>query len=298
MKLTILGCNAAAPAYGRKPTAQLLNINEENFLIDCGEGTQMRIQENKARASRIHHIFISHLHGDHFFGLIGLVNTMSLLGRQAPLHIYGPKKLKEIIEIQLQYELSFKLHFRFIEEGERAVLLDKKSVEVRCFPVNHSVPTHGFIFTAKQRQRSLNLEALRKYEVPKYFYSRLTEGEDYTQKNGDVLLNSWLTHAGKKNKKFAYTADTSPHECYKNDIRKVDLLYHESTYTKMHQLKASERFHSTAAEAATVAKECEVEKLLIGHYSSRYKELDEFLEEAKPIFENTVLAREGAVFEI
>ena len=298
MKVKILGCNSATPAYGRHPTAQVLNIKEQLFLIDCGEGTQMRMQDFKVKRNRINHIFISHLHGDHYFGLIGFLNSLALTGREKEIHIYCPEPLKAIIDIQLFHELSYPLHFHFLNYNKEEVIYDSASLQVRSFPVHHSIETWGFLFTEKERKRVLLPEECRHYEIPKYFYKRLTAGEDYTKKDGEVIKNEWLTKAGKKPCSYAYTADTAPHDKYFGIIKNVDLLYHEATFEESQLQKAIERQHSTARQAAEVAKNADVNALLIGHYSSRYKSLDTILAEAKSVFENTILAVEGEEVEV
>lgn len=298
MEVLILGSNSAAPAYGRYPSAQVINIREQLFLLDCGEGAQMRMQEYKVKRRNLHHIFISHLHGDHFFGLIGFLNSMALLGRETPMHIYAPKKLKDILELQLEYELSYPIHYHFLEAEMETILVDTESVRITAFPVFHSIPTHGFLFVQKEKKRILLPDELRKYEIPKYFYPRLSAGEDYQQKNGEVIQNDWVTSPGKQEKKYAYTADTAPHEKYMDIIMGVDLLYHEATYTEKYLDKAVARKHSTAQQAAQVALQAGVGKLIIGHFSSRYKVLDDLLSEAVGVFPNTVLAVEGESFRL
>ncbi len=298
MKVKILGCNSATPAYGRHPTSQVVNIKEQLFLIDCGEGTQMQMQKYSVKRNRINHIFISHLHGDHYFGLIGFLNSLALYGREKEMHIYCPEMLQAIIEIQLFHPLSFPLHFHFLNFEREAMIYDSGSVTVKSFPVHHSIDTCGFLFTEKERKRMLLPEEIRHYEIPKYFYSRLTEGEDYTQKNGEVIENQWVTKEGKKPTTYAYTADTAPHEKYYDIIKNADLLYHEATYEEAHLQKAIDRLHSTAKQAATVAKNASVKQLIIGHYSSRYKEMDSLIVEARSVFENTVLAVEGEEVEV
>lgn len=298
MKLKILGCNSATPAFGRNPTSQVLNIKEQLFLIDCGEGTQMQMQKFSVKRNRINHIFISHMHGDHYFGLIGFLNSLALYGREKEMHIYAPKELKAIIEIQLFHELSFQLHFHFLDFETEQTIYDSDSVQVKSFPVHHSIETCGFLFIEKERKRILLPEECRHYEIPKYFYKRLTLGEDYEQKNGEVVENKWVTKEGKKPSTYAYTADTAPHEKYFEIIKGADLLYHEATYEQSHLDKAVNRQHSTAIQAATVAKNTGVKQLLIGHYSSRYKLLDTILEEAKSVFVETVLAVEGEELEV
>ena len=298
MKVKILGCNSATPAYGRHPTSQVVNIKEQLFLVDCGEGTQMRMQDFDVRRNQINHIFISHLHGDHYFGLIGFLNSLALTGREKEMHIYCPEPLKAIIEIQLFHDLSYPLHFHFLNKGKNEILYDSESVQIQSFTVHHSIDTWGFLFTEKERKRVLLPEECRHYEVPKYFYKRLTVGENYTKKDGELIKNEWLTKAGKKPSTYAYTADTAPHDCYLDIIKNVDLLYHEATFEERHIEKAIDRLHSTARQAATVAKNSNVKKLLIGHYSSRYRELDVIIEEAKSVFENTVLAMEGEEIQV
>ncbi len=298
MQVLILGSNSATPAYGRFPTSQVVTVKEQNYLVDCGEGAQMRMQDFKVKRSRINHVFISHMHGDHYFGLIGFLNSLALNGRNKELHLFCPEALKAIIEIQLMWELPYKIIYHFLKEEAVHVLLDNNQVQVIAFPVAHSIPTHGFLFIEKERKRVLLPEELRKYEVPKYFYSRLAEGESYTQKNGEVIENEWVTAAGKKEKKYAYTADSAPHEKYEAIIKEVDLLYHESTYTELHADKAIERGHCTASQAAQVAKKAHVKQLIIGHFSSRYEEVDVMLKEAQLVFPNTQLALEGCVFEV
>jgi ribonuclease Z len=298
MKVKILGCNSATPAFGRHPTSQVVNIKEQLFLIDCGEGTQMQMQKFGVKRNRINHIFISHLHGDHYFGLIGFLNSLALYGREKEMHIYCHEPLKKIIEIQLFHDLSFPLHFHFLNDNEEQTIYDSDSVQVKSFPVYHSIETCGFLFSEKERKRVLLPAECRHYEVPQYFYKRLTAGEDYTRKGGEVIKNEWLTQAGKTPSSYAYTADTAPHEKYFEIIKNVDLLYHEATFEEAHLDKAINRKHSTAKQAAEIAKNSSSKKLLIGHYSSRYKELDRILAEAKAIFEHTVLAIEGEEIEV
>lgn len=298
MKITILGNNSALPAYGRYPTAQVIEINEHYFLMDCGEGAQMRMQQFGVKSTRINHIFISHMHGDHFYGLVGFISSLSLWGRERELYLYCPKEIKSILEFQLKWDLGFTIIYKLIEEGERLILIDEEKYEVSCFPVYHSVPTHGFKFIEKKRKRVLLPMKLQQYEIPKYFYKNLTEGEDYETRDGALIKNEWVTMDGHPNKVYAFCADTryAPEIC--DDIEGVDLLYHESTYLDDSQHKAVERFHSTAKEAAAIAKQARAKKLLVGHFSSKYKELDAFVDEAKTVFEFTELALEGMTFEI
>lgn len=298
MKVTILGNNSALPAYGRYPTAQVVDISDQLFLMDCGEGTQMRMQQYGIRSQRISHIFISHAHGDHYFGLVGYISSMSLLGRQKKLYIYCNAFIKKVVDLQLPWNLGFEIEYRLLEEAESGVLLMHEKYEVSCFPVYHSVPTHGFIFSEKKRKRILLPDKLMEFKIPKYFYVKLTEGEDYITKSGITISNESLTLPGHPDKRYAFTADTRYNDDICTNIKGVDLLYHESTYLHENLEKAIERFHSTAQEAALIARQAECKKLIIGHFSSKYKELQPFLDEAKGVFTNTELALEGEVFEV
>ncbi|MBL7765380.1 MAG: ribonuclease Z [Chitinophagaceae bacterium] len=298
MNLTILGNNSALPAYGRFPTAQVLEMHGQVFLIDCGEGAQMRMQQFAVRSARINHILISHMHGDHFLGLAGFISSLSLLGREKKLNIYCPKEIRKIIQLQLPWKLGFEIHYHFLKEGERAILIDAEKYAVSCFPVYHSVPTHGFLFTEKKRKRVLVPKYLQEYEIPKYFYARLAEGEDYTDKYGEVVKNDWVTAEGHPPKVYAYTADTRFAPEIIPDIQGADLLYHESTYLHERIDKAIDRLHTTALQAGTIARDAGVKKLIIGHFSSKYKDLQPFEDEARSVFENTELALEGKTFEI
>lgn len=298
MKITILGNNSALPAYGRFPTAQVIEINEQLFLMDCGEGAQMRMQQFGVKSARINHIFISHMHGDHYLGLVGFLSSLSLLGRERDLFIYAPKEIKKIIELQLPWNLGYKIHYQFIEEGEKKLLVTDDKFEVSCFPVYHSVPTHGFLFKELKRKRILLPKEVQKYEIPKYFYRKLTEGEDYINKDQEIVPNEWVTLEGHPNKSYAFCADTrfAPEIC--DDIRHADLMYHETTYLEEAKAKAIERYHSTAKEAAQIAELANATRLIIGHFSSKYKDLQLMLDEAQAVFSQTELALEGKVFEL
>ena len=206
MKVTILGNNSALPAYGRYPTAQVVDINDQLFLMDCGEGCQMRMQQFKVKSDRINHIFISHVHGDHYLGLVGFISSMSLKGRERDLYIFCPKEIKKIIELQLPWSLGFPIHYHFLEEGKAAILVEEEKYRIECFPVYHSVPTHGFKFIEKKRKRILVPNNLRDYEIPKYFYKRLTDGEDYTFSNGEIIKNEWVTKEGLPQKVYCFGA--------------------------------------------------------------------------------------------
>ena len=299
LALTILGNNSAIPAFGRNPTAQVLQLGDETFLIDCGEGTQLQMSKYKIRRSKVNHIFISHLHGDHYFGLIGLLTSMSLLNRTHDLHLYGPPALKQIIDIQFEVadtNLSYKLHFHpLMQEG---VIADDNKFSVQCFTVQHRVECWGFLFRQKKKPRSIDALRVKAYEIPASFYEKLQRGEDYVTSKGTVIPNDEVTVPNTPVKSYAYCADTIFDESICEKIRGVDLLYHETTYLKDAADKAAARFHCTTEQAGTIAKKAAAKKLLIGHFSSRYELLDEFLAETMEVFENTEIAVEGACFRV
>jgi len=299
LALTILGNNSAVPAFGRNPTAQVLQNQYDIFLIDCGEGTQLQMSKYKIRRSRISHIFISHMHGDHYFGLIGLLTSMSLLSRTQDLHLHAPPQLKEIIDLQLaaaNTTLNYKVHFHPLCEAGNIANTNKISVET--FKVKHRIECWGFLFREIKKPRSIDVEKVRSFEVPSSYFEQLQNGKDYITKKGTIISNEELTVAAAKSKSYAYCADTIYDESLAEKIKGVDLVYHEATYLKDQHLRAAERFHSTTIQAAEIAKKAAAGKLLIGHFSSKYDLLDEFLLEAKTIFEQTELALEGLCFKI
>lgn len=299
LALTILGNNSALPAWDRNPTAHILQSFEECYLIDCGEGTQTQMVKYKIRRSRLNHIFISHLHGDHYFGLIGLLTSMSLLGRTQPLHLHAPAALEQVINLQLSVagiKLSYQLYFNAIT-AEMIIVNDNKII-IESFKVKHRIECWGFLFTEKKNPRKIDNDRAKAYEIPKTFYEKLQKGEDYITIKGTIIPNEEVTIAGIKPKRYAYCADTIYDETLIEKIKFVDLLYHEATYLKDLEQRAAERFHSTTIQAAAIAKKGEVKKLLIGHFSSKYEMLDEFLTEATEVFENTELALQGVSYRI
>lgn len=301
INLTILGNNSAIPAHGRHPTAQIVEIKEQLFLVDCGEGTQIQMQKFNIRKKRINYIFISHLHGDHYFGLIGLITSMGLLGRTNTLTIYSPPELQKIIELILSVGptlLPFPLVFESIAANEARTLLDTEQYTVSCFPVEHRIQCHGFLFKLKEGERKLLPEECKAHGLPTSYFNALKKGADYIKKDGSLVKNEWVTINGAPEKKYAYCADTIFTESFLSHIRNVDLLYHESTFLKEDSEKANARFHSTAEQAATIALKAGAKKLLLGHYSSRYLELDDFYNEAKETFSNVEASVEGTTYEV
>ncbi len=297
--VTILGNNSALPAFDRHPTSQVVTMDEHLLMVDCGEGTQMQIAKYKIRRSKINHIFISHLHGDHYFGLIGLITSMGLLGRQQDLHLYAPAPLKQMIDLQLKVAdttLPFPLHFHVLQE-EGMIAKDNK-FEVSCFRVYHRIECWGFRFRQIKPSRKVNPEKARELNVPSSFFERLKWGENYITKDGSIVENEWVTFPAPKAKSYAYSADTIYDERIIEKVQGADLLYHEATYLKDLEDRASKRFHCTTVQAATIAQKAAVEKLIIGHFSSKYESLKEFEEEAKEVFPNTELAIEGVTYRI
>ncbi len=299
LAVTILGNNSAVPAFDRHPTSQVVTLDGFNFLVDCGEGTQIQMINYKIRRSRISHIFISHLHGDHYFGLIGLLTSMSLLNRTQDLHLHAPPELEQLISLQLNYastHLSYPLHFHPITKA--GMIADGNKMTVECFAVNHRIPCWGFIFREKKNPRKLNPERAKIYEIPAAFYERLQQGEDYVTKKGTIVPNEEVTTEAPKPKSYAYCADTIYDESIAEKVTGVDLLYHETTYLKDLHERAAARFHSTTIQAAAIAEKADVKKLLIGHFSSKYEELDEFLQETTEVFKQTELAIQGCCYII
>ena len=299
LAVTILGNNSALPAFDRHPTSQVVTIDEHLLLVDCGEGTQMQIAKYKIRRSKINHVFISHLHGDHYFGLIGLITSMGLLGRQQDIHVYAPAPLKEMIDMQLRVadtSLPFPLHFHPLQE--EGIIVKESKFEVSCFRVFHRIECWGFKFRQIRPPRKVNPEKTKEYNVPSSFYERLKWGEDYISREGDIIKNEWVTNRAPKGKSYAYSADTIYDERIVEKVKGVDLLYHEATYLKDLEERARKRFHCTSVQAAAIAGKAEVEKLIIGHFSSKYENLQEFEIQAREVFPNTELATEGVTYRV
>jgi ribonuclease Z len=300
MKVTILGNNSALPAYGRHPTAQAVSVYGEVILLDCGEGTQIQMQRFGLRWRHMHHIYISHLHGDHYFGLPGLINSMSLLGRTAPLHLYAPAPLESIMNDILNVadtKLSYPFEFHPLPEGVE-VLTDNELFSVTCFPVSHRIECHGFLIERKTKGRKLLPEKCQEYGIPAAYYDKLKKGADYERKDGEIIKNEWVTTDGPSAKRYAYCADTIFTDSFVPVIQGADTVYHECTYLEKDGEKATARYHSTAAQAAQVAKLANAKQLLLGHFSSKYKDLEPFREEAESIFPNVLITAEGTAYEI
>ncbi|MCK4561904.1 MAG: ribonuclease Z [Flavobacteriaceae bacterium] len=302
IKLTFLGTAGAIPTARRNHTAILLDYQGEHMLIDCGEGTQSQLRKYKVKFSKIKHIFISHLHGDHFYGLIGLISTFSLLNRQTELHIFAPKGAEEIIKLQLKLSKSwihFPLHFHELKSKKSELIFEDENVEIHTIPLKHRIYTNGFLFQEKIAERKLNIPAILKHkEIEICDYQNLKNGKDFTKSNGTIIPNKDLTAIPLPILKYAYCSDTIYFEDIIPIIKGADLLYHESTFLEDKLELATKTKHTTAMQAATIAQKAQVKKLILGHYSSRYKDLNLFLNEAKLNFENVELSIEGKEFLI
>lgn len=299
--VTVLGSSAAIATSERNLTSHLVNHCDRLFLIDCGEGTQFRLRELKVRTKNIKHIFISHLHGDHFYGLIGLLSTMHLLRRTNELTIYGPPLLKEIIQLQLEASettLYYPLNFKVTNAEMEEVIYDDGKLTISSLPMKHRIPTTGFIFREKELPRHIVKTAVDRYGVPLVFYNALRSGSDYKADDGEIISNSLLTLPSEPSRSYAFCSDTVYNEDIIESIRGCDLLYHESTFSHDKVEAAHEKMHSTTVQAATIALKADAKKLMLGHFSARYDDLTPLLEEAQRTFSETIIAEEGVTFYI
>ncbi|GAA4946646.1 ribonuclease Z [Algibacter agarivorans] len=300
MKLSILGCYSATPRTLNNTTSQVLEINNHMFLIDCGEGTQVQLRKHKIKFNRIKHIFISHLHGDHFFGLVGLISTFRLLTRETDLHIYGPKGIKEVVTLQMKLADSwtnYNLYFHELTSKKSELIFDDDKVEVHTIPLNHRVYTNGYLFKEKPGERKLSIGAVENANINVAYYRKLKQGFDVVNEDGVTIKNETVTKPGRKPKSYAFCSDTMYKEDIVPIIKNVDVLYHESTFLEQHAHLAEKTKHATAKQAASIAKQAHVGTLLLGHYSTRYDGLNAFKEEAQAVFEHVELAEDGKTFK-
>jgi ribonuclease Z len=295
-EVTILGCGSAVPTLSRSTSAQYVNVLERHLLIDCAEGTQLQLRRYKAKFQKIDHIFISHLHGDHFLGLVGLLSTFHLLGRTRPVCIYGPEKLREIIDLTLHgfnNKLNFDWKLRNLNFKNKELIFEDNLIEVHSFPLKHRIDCCGFLIQEKERERNIKKDKILEYNISLADIPDLKRGTDFTANNGDVISNAELTEDPLPARSYAYCSDTMYSDATIEAVRNVDVLYHEATFTSDLASRAKKTYHSTAKQAAEVAAKAEVGKLVVGHYSARYKDLDKFEEEISPVFSNYVLAEDG-----
>lgn len=299
--LTILGCGSALPTRRNFPSAQLLELRDKQFLIDCGEGTQIRMRQMGVRTNRMGHIFISHLHGDHCFGLIGLISSLGMLNRTADLHIHAFKDLEKIMEPQIRYfcnDLPYKIIFHSIDPRKYELIYEDRSVSVYSIPLKHRVPSCGFLFEEKPRDRHIIREMIDFYHIPTWRIPKIKQGEDFVTEDGELIPNAALTAPSDPPKRFAYCSDTAYSKKIIPFIQGVDCLYHEATFMEEELQRSAETFHSTARQAGEIALKAGVKKLIIGHYSARYASQGKLLEEARSVFPETIPGEDMTVYEI
>lgn len=295
MDLHILGCGSALPTTKHFPTSQVLNIRDKLFMIDCGEGAQLQFRKSKLKFSRLNHIFISHLHGDHCFGLLGLISTLNLLGRTAELHIHSPKGLEELLRPMLDFfnkQMTYRIVFHPFETREPALIYEDRSVAVTTIPLCHRLPTCGFLFAEKPSPNHILREMTDFYQVPLYELNKIKNGADFITPDGTIIPNNRLTRPADPPRKYAYCSDTLPLPSVVEQIKGVDLLFHEATFADEDAPRAKETYHTTASQAASLAREAGVKRLLIGHFSARYEDEVLLLEQARKVFPTTSLAKE------
>ncbi len=299
--VTILGSNAAIPAYNRHPSSQVLNYNGNLFMIDCGEGTQFRMQKFGIKRAHLNNIFISHLHGDHYFGLVALLTSFNLNWREHPLHVYGPPGLEEIINLQFKHsntQLRYQLVFHPVLDDKPALIYEDTHLTVETIVLKHRLPTTGFLFKEKPAPRKILAEKIEEYNIPYQVISDIKKGADFITDAGNVIANSELTTDPAPPRSYAYCSDTIYIESFLPQIKDIDTLYHEATFIHEHEERAQETFHTTTKQAAKLAQMANAGKLIIGHFSARYEDLNILLAESREVFPSTVLANEGETIVI
>ncbi len=295
-ELHILGCGSALPTTRHFATSQVVNLRDKLFMIDCGEGAQMQLRKSRLKFSRLNHIFISHLHGDHCFGLMGLISTFGLLGRTAELHIHSPKGLEELLTPMLNFfchTLAYKVIFHEFDTRQTSVVYEDRSMTVTTIPLQHRIPCCGFLFAEKARSNHIIRDMVDFYKVPVYELNRIKNGSDYVTPEGEVIANTRLTRPSDPPRKYAYCSDTIFRPEIVKQLSGVDLLFHEATFAESELARAKETYHTTAAQAARIALEAGVRQLVIGHFSARYEDESILLKEASAVFPNTILAKEN-----
>lgn len=297
----ILGCGSALPTTQHLTTSQIINLRDKLYMMDCGEGTQVQMRKMRIKFSRLNHIFISHLHGDHCFGLPGLISTFGMLGRTATLHIHAPKEIEDylppILKLFNQY-LPYKVHLNIIDPTQHALVMENRSLEVYSIPLHHRIPTCGFLFKEKQKEDHLVKEMADFYQIPTKLLQGIKQGEDFITPEGEIIPNSRLTRPAVPAKKYTYCSDTAYYPPIIPIIKEVDLLYHEATFAECDAVRAKKTYHTTAKQAAEIARSAQVKKLLIGHFSARYEDDQPLKEEADTIYPDTILAKEGLTLSL
>lgn len=300
-EVTVLGISGAIPAHSRHPTSHYINYNGHGFLIDCGEGTIIQMQHLSIKFGKLDHIFITHLHGDHFFGLMGLITSFNLNYRETDLYIYGPEGIKEIVETHFKYtktKLRFQVHFHVVDTESSAIVYEDHNLTVVNFPLKHRIPTTGYMIKEKKSARKILGEKIQEYNIPIHQIMQIKNGADFILSNGSVIANSELTIDSPPARSYAFCSDTLYNESILDYIHDVNLLYHEATFIHAHAERAAETGHSTTTQAATIAKKANAGKLIIGHFSARYENLGELLLECQSVFPKTVLGSEGRTYEV
>ncbi len=300
-EVTILGCGSAKPSTRHFPSAQIVNVRDKLFLVDCGEGTQIQMCRNRIRFARMDNVFISHLHGDHCLGLIGLISTLDLLGRTADLNVYAPAQFEKILFDEINFfsrGMGYKVVFHAVDTKKHEILYDDRSLSVYSIPLNHRLPCSGYLFVEKPTLPHIRRDMIDYYNIPFYAIRSIKEGADWITADGTTVPFERLTFPADKARKYAYCSDTAYLPELKDYINGVDVLYHEATFADDFANLAAERLHSTARQAATVARDSEAGKLVIGHFSSRYDDENILLEQAKEVFPNTVIAKENLVIKV
>ena len=300
-KVRILGCGSALPTLRHSASSQIVEVRDKFFMVDCGEGTQVQLRKTRVHFNKVQAIFISHLHGDHCFGLIGLISTFGMLGRTAPLHIYAPEDLEPILKLQMDFfckGLEYEVCFHRVDTTLPHIVYEDKSITVKSIPLNHRIACCGYMFTEKRTLPHIRRDMIDFYNIPECYRNNIKNGADWTTPEGDVIPNSRLTLPAGKPRSYAYCSDTKYIPDLYQLLENVDLLYHEATYKSEDESRAALYYHSTARQAATIALKAQVKKLLLGHFSARYDDERELLAEATSVFPNTFLANEMAVFDV
>lgn len=300
-RVHILGCGSALPTMRHFASSQVVEIRGKQFMIDCGEGTQIQLRRSRIRFTKIGHVFISHLHGDHCFGLIGMISTFGMLGRTAPLHVFAPAALEPMLKAQMDmfcFGLEYRVEFHPVDTTQQAVIYEDRSLTVETIPLEHRVPCCGFLFREKQSLPHIRRDMIDFYQIPVSQINHIKAGTDWTDAEGNIVPNHRLVSPADRPRSYAYCSDTRYMPNLHKQLKDVDLLYHEATYSEDSINRAEQYFHSTAAQAAQVAREAHVGRLLIGHYSARYEREEVLLEEARKVFPPTSLTDENQVFDV
>lgn len=299
--INILGCGSALPTTRHSATSQIVDLRDKLYMIDCGEGTQVQMRHARVRFGRLAHIFISHLHGDHCFGLPGLISTLGMLGRTGELVIHGPKEVETFLHSTLDLfcrGLEFNIRFNPIDTQSHSLIMEDRSLSVYSIPLKHRIPTCGFLFAEKPKEAHIIREMTDFYQVPVRWMKEIKQGKDYITPEGEIIPNARLTRPAIPPKRYAYCSDTAYNRSIIPIIEGVDLLYHEATFTEEDSARAKETFHSTARQAAEIARDAQVKRLVIGHYSARYEDLSDLHKEAMEVFPNTILGNERMVIPV